>query len=199
MDRTDILNLLAKTFGYKSYLEIGIFNPDSNFNKIDIPYKVSVEPFPNYDVSFIGTSDEFFSILDPYTKYDLIFIDGLHTSHQVAKDIDNSLKHIKDDGTVVCHDCLPTSEQMQSEEPRFDTWTGGVWKVIADLRTQRDDLDIKVIDTDFGVGIIRNGKSNLYDCGSDNYRTYEYYSNNRNELLNVITPEEFLDFLNQNR
>ena len=49
-------------------------------------------------------------------KFDLIFIDGLHLANQVQKDIENSLKFIKDEGFIVLHDCNPPSEYHQRED-----------------------------------------------------------------------------------
>ena len=51
------------------------------------------------------TSDDFFR--DNKEKFDLIFIDGLHETNQVDRDIENSLKFINKGGTILLHDCLP--------------------------------------------------------------------------------------------
>ena len=39
------------------------------------------------------TSDQYFSILDEDTEYDLIFIDGDHSKEQVFSDVMNSLRY----------------------------------------------------------------------------------------------------------
>lgn len=44
-------------------------------------------------------------------KFDLVFIDGLHHSDQVLKDINNSLSFLEPNGVIMCHDILPSSEQ----------------------------------------------------------------------------------------
>ena len=36
--------------------------------------------------------------------FDIIFVDGLHEKQQVKKDILNSIKFLKDGGTIICHD-----------------------------------------------------------------------------------------------
>ena len=70
------------------------------------------------DIDFVGTSDEYFeSIKDTEVKYDIIFIDGLHHNEQVLKDVENSLKHLSEGGSIVCHDCLPSEE---SRDIRID-------------------------------------------------------------------------------
>lgn len=195
MKRTDIINVLIKKYGYKSYLEVGTQDPTSNFDLINIEDKVSIDPFPRGEVTFIGTSDEYFESISDDVKYDIIFIDGLHHDDQVLKDIENSLNHLSDIGTIVCHDCLPTTEDMQSRNDHGREWTGDVWKAIAELRVERIDLDIKVVDTDYGCGIIRRGTNIPYQTNS-NYKTYSHYSMNKWNMLNVISPEQFIQWLN---
>ena len=200
MKRTDIINNFIQKLGYSSYLEIGTQYPNRNFNHINIKNKYSVEPFPPSglsvnDYSFVGTSDQYFDFISPDTKFDIVFIDGLHHSNQVLKDIENSLNHLSDNGTIVCHDCLPTTEKMQEKDDHGGEWTGDVWKAIAELRVERIDLDIKVVDTDYGCGIIRKG-TNIPYITNENYKTYTYYSNNKNDLLNVISTETLTLWIN---
>jgi hypothetical protein len=196
MLRTDIINQLIKKFDYKSYLEIGTQNPHSNYNRINVAKKTCVEPFPiagtEDKITFIGTSDEFFKSISDDIYFDIIFIDGLHHYDQVLIDIENSLQHLSENGTIVCHDCLPTTEHMQYRENLGGEWTGDVWKAIANLRVERIDLDIKVVNTDYGCGIIRRGTNIPYYDSDANYYTYTYYSTNSKRLLNVISIEDFL-------
>lgn len=190
MKRTDIINTLIAQCGYKSYLEVGTQDPTSNFDKINAECKVSVDPFPRGEVTFVGTSDEYFDSIDVNSKFDIIFIDGLHHSDQVLKDIQNSLNHLSENGTIVCHDCLPTTEKMQERDDHGGEWTGDVWKAIAELRVERIDLDIKVVDTDYGCGVIRRG-TNIPYTPNGYYLTYDFYSKHKNSMLNVITIQNF--------
>ena len=131
MKRTDIINAFIQKYGYKSYLEVGTQDPTSNFDLINAECKVSVDPFPRGEVTFIGTSDEYFESISEDVKYDIIFIDGLHHDDQVLKDIENSFNHLSENGTIICHDCLPTTEDMQARDDHGREWTGDVWKAIA--------------------------------------------------------------------
>ena len=196
MKRTDIINALIQKYGYKSYLEVGTQDPTSNFDKINTEHKVSIDPFPRGEVTFVGTSDEYFDSISEDVKYDIIFIDGSHHDDQVLRDVKNSLNHLSDNGTIVCHDCLPSTELMQLRDINGGEWTGDVWKAIADLRIERIDLDIKVVDTDYGCGIIRRGTNVPYQPNVENYKTYSYYNIHKYRMLNVISPEQFIQWIN---
>jgi hypothetical protein len=137
------------------------------------------------------TSDEFFETTTE--KFDIIFVDGLHTFEQTLKDINNSLYHLNDNGIIVGHDMLPPSEwhQRDSNEVEGGEWNGTCWKAIAYLRTTNYTIDIKTIDTDWGMSIIRKGITNLYNKNFEEI-DYNFYSLNKKELMNIISVDEFL-------
>jgi hypothetical protein len=95
-------------------------------------------------------------------KWDVIFIDGLHISHQVEKDILNSLEHLSDDGYILLHDCNPFLYEYDYKRIVEDywgqAWNGTVWKTIYKFLCTREDLDIYTINTDEGVGLIKEIK-----------------------------------------
>jgi predicted O-methyltransferase YrrM len=51
------------------------------------------------------TSDEYFSV-NNILKFDFIYIDGDHTSHQVTKDADSAWKLLKPNGIMAFDDYL---------------------------------------------------------------------------------------------
>ena len=103
MKRTDIINTIIQKYGYKSYLEVGTQDPTSNFNKINVEHKVSIDPFPRGQVTFVGTSDEYFESITDNIKYDIIFIDGLHHDDQVLRDVENSLNRLGSRQAKILH------------------------------------------------------------------------------------------------
>jgi hypothetical protein len=84
---------------------------------------------------------------------------------------------------------------MQERDDHGGEWTGDVWKAIAELRVETIDLDIKVVDTDYGCGIIRRGTNVPYETTQD-YLTYSHYSANKYRMLNVISSEKFIQWAN---
>jgi hypothetical protein len=194
--RWDIINYLVDKNNYKSYLEIGVQDYSSNCAKINAEHKVAVDPFPRGDCDFVGTSDKYFDYISDDVKFDLIFIDGLHHSDQVVKDVENSLKHLNEGGTIVVHDCLPETYNNQVRENHGGEWTGDVWKAIVYLKGRKNDLDIKVVDHDWGCGIIQRGAQKLIDKLELEEITWSLYEEKRDEILSVITEQEFLKIYN---
>jgi antitoxin component of RelBE/YafQ-DinJ toxin-antitoxin module len=212
--RSDVLNFLLNQVANEEpvYLEIGVRNPDNNFNKIEALKKYSVDPGVEYEknpVDFKMTSDEFFNalrtgtILDPNIKFDVIFIDGLHIAEQVERDISNALNYLADDGFIVLHDCNPPSEWHAREEYRYHLsparifWNGTTWKAFYRFR-QRADLTSACIDTDWGVGILSRRRIFNYLPGSDNpFYEYQVLDKNRSVHLNLMSFDELKNTFQQ--
>lgn len=182
MTRTDIINKLIETYDYTDYLEIGVNHTSLNFDKINCQNKTGVDPKGIAGIAKL-TSDEFFK--QNKKQFDLIFIDGLHEEEQVLRDIDNSLKCLTDNGTIIVHDINPTTERMQL--PTFQTgeWTGTVWKAWVHLR-RRSDLSMFAFAEDYGIGIIRKGTQTPLIV---EYPTYEQFAQHKKEWLNIIPAE----------
>lgn len=197
MKRHEIINLLITKNNYKSYLEIGLDN-GFNFSRIKINSKISVDPalgqYSHANPTYKLTSDDFFS--QNKNGYDIIFIDGLHHSEQVYKDIKNSLECLNSGGTIVCHDMSPEEERQQIVPRQQSVWTGDCWKAWVNIRAEQPYLDMFVINSDWGVGIIK--KSNI----KDNFKTdleinFANLDNNRIEWLNLISVEDFKEKMNK--
>jgi hypothetical protein len=210
-NRTEIINYLLKDRSDSSYMEIGVRNPDHNFNHIMAGRKYSVDPgveFNSNPVDFKMTSDQFFDKLKNGELlnglfFDVIFIDGLHLAEQAERDIDNSLQYLKEDGFIVLHDCNPPTEWHARESynykrtPAKGCWNGTTWKAFAKAR-RRDDISMCCIDTDWGIGIISKkkvlGKSNNRE---NPFWEFGIFSDHRKEILNLMTFEEFKSKLSE--
>lgn len=198
MNRTAIINLLIKEFDYHSYLEIGVQNPANNFDQVLCEKRIGVDPYPLRDDIVRLTSDDYFAALQPNVKFDIIFIDGLHHSTQVLRDINNALTHLNTGGTVVCHDMLPENEDMQKipmQESQKHAWTGDCWKAWAYLRMVEPNLDMLVLDTDFGVGIIQVGTQEIFEpFVAMEHLDYDFFQRNKKKLLNIKKLTEVIEY-----
>lgn len=195
MLRSDVINCLIERYGFKSYFEIGTRQRTDNFDLINIKEKTCIDPNPQALADFVLTSDEWFERYVDKT-FDIIFIDGLHKSFQVKKDIENSLKHLNKHGVVVLHDCNPTSFEMQIRDVDFiNEWTGDVWKAYVNYR-KNSEFFTCVVDTDYGCGIIDTNKvtSKPKISISDDFDLIEYrqLEAERVSLLNLISVKDFL-------
>ena len=190
--RSNLINYLIGLYGYTSYLEIGV-DCGSNFERVHCAYKVGVDPSDKYDkITFNITSDEFFA--QNTEKFDIVFIDGLHLSDQVVKDIQNSLDVLNPLGTIIMHDCLPNSEFAQSRERLGDHWNGDVWKAFAHYR-KNADLVMFTVNTDQGLGFIKRGNQVVFDVPEK--LDYSFYVKNANELMNVVNVSNSLSAINK--
>lgn len=199
MNRSEIINYIIHTKAFTKYLEIGVTYPQGCFDLIECLEKDSVDPGvenPNNPVKCPYTSDDFFARLEnglldrlPDFKWDLIFIDGLHLSYQVEKDILNSLNHISDGGIIVLHDCNPfmweDNYTRLIEDYWGQNWNGTVWKAIYKLKVTRSDLNICTLNTDEGVGLIKKGSQTLIPFDNP-YFEYKIFQKNKIRDLNLI-------------
>ena len=194
--RTDIINMLFLNYNFKTYLEIGVRNPNDNYNIINAAFKYGVDPNPNGKYTYNMTSDEFFKNHVGEQKYDIIFIDGLHTYEQSYRDAINSTKHISEDGFIVMHDCNPPDEANLN----LESDNGMVFKTIIRLKQELKDWCCFVIDEDFGCGILTRRKileNRSLDYNIDNIDniSWNYFNENRNELLQLISFNEYKNLI----
>ena len=220
MNHIQIINHLIKKYGYKNYLEIGVHTKSICFDHINAEHKVGVDPGyenPGESVDYPIESDDFFDALragltefPKEHKWDIIFIDGLHLADQAYRDVLNSLEHLAEGGTIVMHDCSPPTELIAREEYTNPyrknlvwtgdswgeemCWCGTTWKAFMWFRTHREDLWMRCVDDDYGVGIIRVERGGQLPAPNDNpFYEFQVFSDNRKEYLNLISPEEFLE------
>jgi hypothetical protein len=186
MLHTEIINCLIARRGLRSYLEIGV-GDGRNFRAIDCDVKAGVDPSRSSAATHKVTSDEFFA--SNVARWDLVFIDGLHHADQVMRDVENALASLGDDGAIVCHDMNPTTERMQVLPRMAKEWTGDCWKAWVRLRA-RPGLDMQVIDTDFGCGVITRGEGQVLCV--DEPLTFARLEANRAEWLNLVTVDDWL-------
>ncbi len=184
MTRADIINYFVIKYKMEKYLEIGVQNSWC-INQIKCPFKDSVDPDKDTKANYHMTSDDFFK--KNTNLYNLIFIDGLHEAEQVFRDIGNALNSLEDDGVVIIHDCLPPNEDSQKVPRETKIWVGDVWKAILRYR-QSTDLEVRVVNTDYGVGIIRKGKQTVLEKITEDYNEFD---KDRERLLNLISIKEF--------
>lgn len=186
-NRIDIIQSTIDRKNYKTYLEIGC-DTDLVFKKISINEKVGVDPISGGTIR--DTSDNFFKYNK--SKFDIIFIDGLHEYNQVKKDIKNSLNVLNDNGVIFLHDCMPMHLIYQAHPQSHINFNGDVWKNITEIRHEAN-LDTYVIFADHGIGmILKRPNKKLLNLGIKNFKKmkFEDFFYNYKNYLNIIYSDD---------
>ena len=143
--------------GPRSYLEIGV-ETGQTFFEISADRKTAVDPrflfdsdlAPHHEASefFQISSDQFFCEFQRDLKYDLVFLDGLHTWEQTYRDFCNALLVTHDQSIIILDDIFPCDvfscnrdqveavmmRQFMTGDPS-NAWHGDTYKVIPLIRT----------------------------------------------------------------
>ena len=161
------LSALRDGIGAKSYLEIGVQN-GVTFNAFDIAQKDAVDPKFNFDKAgyasesvrfFEVTSDDFFMNWAGPVRYDLIFLDGLHTFEQTFRDFCASFAHARKRTVWLIDDVVPvdifSAHPNQHEAVNYrktsgktnKDWHGDVYKVVFAIHDFFPTLTFRTIRT----------------------------------------------------
>lgn len=212
------------------YLEIGVSRGQA-FQRISADVKIAVDPaFRLTERSreladakarathyFETTSDAFFENETAFLEQhpiDVALIDGLHTYGQVVRDVEKTLRYMRDDGVIFLHDCNPPFALAGRPAASWDefmaqqkgplaigVWNGDVWKAIVHLRSTRHDLLVGVLKCDQGVGFVRKGSPESplsYSVEQVEALTYADLKADRKRLLNLKPPRYLGEFLASN-
>lgn len=165
MARSRRLNKIARGTAAKSYMEVGVFR-GKTFVEVNVEEKHAIDPKFKFDFKSIEsdrvvfhevTSDVFFSSLAIEKKFDLIYLDGLHTFEQTYRDICNSLVHSGDRSVILVDDTVPndvfSAMPVQKDCLRLraksgltaKAWHGDVYKAIFALNVFHPALKYRTI------------------------------------------------------
>lgn len=156
------LNRLAEALGCRTYLEIGV-ETGRTFLQVSLAQRTGVDPCFQFDWQehqgrdgvqlHATTSDAFFADLAAETRYDLIFVDGLHTFEQTYRDILHGLRHSHRGTVLLIDDTVPSDvfstcrDQLQCLNLRATfaqdgdpSWHGDTYKVVPLLSAFNCDL-----------------------------------------------------------
>lgn len=163
------INALADINNAQSYLEIGVAQGNT-FLKVKVPRKHAVDPKFRLDteaaksehVSFyeMPFNEFFLHHAGQETKYDVIFLDGLHTFEQTLRDFCSTMRHSHDNTIWVIDDVFP-SDMFSAMRSEKDTrkyrklhgqesldWHGDVYKVMFAIHDFFVNFSYKTINTD---------------------------------------------------
>ena len=225
MNRIEVIQQVIDRIGAKTYLEIGV-EFGTIFSRVRAHKKIAVDPEFRlslkkklYDIRNVFSneyyevpSDAFFEKEAPRIfkdkQIDVAFVDGMHTYEHSFRDVENVLRYLAPNGVIIMHDCNPPTARSATpfgqETPVSEpgdaygkAWCGDVWKTVVRLRSSRDDIDVRVLDTDYGLGLVTRGSQKLLPYSVDDIARMDYQSlqEHKKELLNLIPTSQFDSFL----
>ena len=193
--RIDIINYLIFKYGLERYLEIGTRDGEC-FSHIRCKHKECVDIVYSYrGLTHCCSSDEFFKFNE--RTYDLIFIDGNHEEEYVTRDIINSLNCLSNDGFIVLHDCNPQKEEHTHSTCQH--YNGTVYKSIIWSGQCIPNINIDVVDTDEGCGIITKTKDwdqliiNKESKLPKAYYNFNEFLKSKSKIFNIISVDQFVN------
>lgn len=217
MRKYEIAQLLARQFGYRSYLEICTATTGFTFSQVDkeqfqqyVRLMYSCPPdFSDGEPLDLVTESEsgealFGEVVRSGERFDLVFIDPLHTYASSLRDLVFGLQLVKDDGVVLVHDCNPPNPTCAEPEFRPGEWCGLTFAAYLDLVLFNRGLHYLTVDTDYGCGVIsKTWRPALLSDPPNNatlaaqWRTldlsqkYSFLAEHRASLLHLVSVEEF--------
>lgn len=153
LSRAQVVQAFADLYPAARYLEIGVCT-GATFHAVQASKKVAVDPHFQFDLIEARStqpqavyhqvpSDTFFlDILEKSEKFDVIFIDGLHTYEQTLKDFFNAIACLAEGGVIVIDDVKPIDyasslpDQSGAQAVRAalgetdERWMGDVYKLV---------------------------------------------------------------------
>ncbi len=192
LKRSAFVNRAISKYKKCKYIEIGTRYGDT-FTAVPLndadKYGVDPDGVGNYKL----LSDDFFKKYKN-VKYDVAFIDGLHTYEQCKKDVINCCNHLKKDGVILMHDMLPLDPLESTKIQLQSKWCGDVWKVAFDL-TYNSRANFFIINADKGIGVLKIKKNFVYKSIKNiNKKEFNFYKKNYKKLK-IISPEKALSFI----
>jgi hypothetical protein len=184
MDREQIIAHFVGLYARPRYLEIGVQN-GITFDHVEAPVKVAVDPAFLFDTAAAKTrpnnagavyhevtSDTFFGeILAPDDRFDVIFIDGLHSFDQTLRDLLNAILCLAPGGLILLDDVIPPS--YAASLPTLDEniafraargirqidWMGDVYKLIFFIRDYLRGFRYATLEENHGQAVLwREGR-----------------------------------------
>jgi Methyltransferase domain len=182
VSRAEVINKLGEFFPKSlAYLEIGV-DEGTTFFAVKARTKVAVDPRFKFPITEAKskepagefhevTSDLYFSdIATERTRFDIIYLDGLHTCEQTLRDFTNSLQFLAEDGIVVIDDVIPNSYHASLPDPRIaykvrdfvhnsdDSWMGDVYKLVFFIESYFPSCQLRTVSDNHGQAIVWKGK-----------------------------------------
>lgn len=172
---------LLSLFDQPRYLEVGVAT-GATFHASECPRKVAVDPKFRFDVAEARKanphctyhevpSDVYFGELaDPADRFEVIYLDGLHTVEQTLRDFTSALFFLAPGGIILIDDVrpisyatsLPDRKTARQLRKALDTgehgWMGDVYRLVFFIETFFQQISYRTVADNYGQLVTWRGR-----------------------------------------
>ena len=166
--KADIVQRLARDYGYRRYLEITTSTTGHRFEAARaagyevcqrLVYRCPPDHDDGHPIDFRtageDTSECVARIRAERRPFDIMLVDPHHTYECSIRDLRDALSLLRVGGTLVVHDCDPPDRQHAIPHYVAGGWCGVTYKAFLDFVIRSHAVEYFTIDTDYGCGVIR--------------------------------------------
>jgi len=176
MERATVIQSILDLYQSPNYLEIGV-DQGVTFRVLRASRKVAVDVKFAFDVAEARTapecdyhevtSDAFFAgRAASETKFDVVFIDGLHTFDQTLRDMLNASYVLADGGTIIIDDVMPSSYAASLPDLDYTrqfwaatnnpdgSWMGDVYKLVFFIQDYLGSFSYATVEENHGQTVL---------------------------------------------
>jgi hypothetical protein len=218
-NKAHLINHLAEVHGYRHYLELCTLSTGRRYAEVDrsrfqtcvrLMYRCPDDFDDGLPIDHRSTtldiSECLTKISEGGSRFDIALVDSWHEYATSWRDLVAAFLHIRDGGTLVVHDCLPPRSELAVANYIQGEWCGVGYQAYVDFISQRRDLAVYTVDTDYGCGVIRKLANPSRECATsagadlladwrgkrgDPMEAFAFLQTHKQVLLNLITSDEF--------
>ncbi|MEQ9814450.1 MAG: class I SAM-dependent methyltransferase [Azospirillaceae bacterium] len=171
LDKMAIVNLLARRFGYRRFLELSTPTTGLRFDRLDrqqltealrIEYgreatgsrrRGGSEQPADWSTDGLDIAAPLAALDAAAGAIDIALVDPFHTYDQSLRDIEAVWRRLRPGGALVVHDCLPGHPALVSPNYVDGAWCGETYRAFVDITRALADPFVTV-DVDYGCGVI---------------------------------------------
>lgn len=219
--KSDIVNRLGRLYGYKNYLELCAPTTGHQYARIDrslfetvrrLMYRCPPDFSDNLPIDYRCWTEDIAGALAELrldgTPVDICLVDSHHSYANSRRDLAEAFELVENGGVIVVHDCLPPTAAAATPEFQLGDWCGVTFKAYLDFVLADEGLSYCTVDCDFGCGIVAKNRTvstgrdgtarraalaaKWATFGDDFAGAYGYLAENKGELANLISADEFI-------
>jgi hypothetical protein len=160
----------------------------------------------DYRSTTLDISECLKTISEEGRRFDIALVDSWHEFEPSWRDLVEGFRLLREGGTLVVHDCLPPRSEIAVPNYIQGEWCGVSYQAYVDFISQRHDLAVYTVDTDYGCGVISKlaepSPQSATAAGAEllgNWRSkrgdpveaFAFFHVHKQVLLNLITTDEF--------